>query len=149
MQIIYNSLTGKDITNNYTCDKCNSIISVSKGEMFTGYLGDHYFKCPVCGKYTVAETLNSVQKAEDIIYPVSFHNYIRDCDCTPYSCTDADVNGLIQDIFKDGFDSVKMNMAEFGDTMVLAIEDGVDNNDKPVYKLYVCKDVDTTTCTES
>lgn len=146
MQIIYNSLTGKDTTNNYTCDKCNSIISVSKGEMFTGYLGDRYFKCPVCGKYTVAETPDDVQKAEDIVYPFSFFNYVKDCDYTPSTCTDADVNELIQDVFKDDFVSVKMNMAEFGDTMVLAIEDGVDENNKPVYQLYVCKDVDVTSC---
>ena len=146
MQIVYNSLTEKEASNNYTCNICESIIKVSNGEMFTGYLGDRYFKCPVCGKYTVAEEPEEFQKAKDVVYPFSFYNYVK--DCTPSPCTDATVNELIQDVFKDGFDTVKMNMAEFGDTMVLAIEDEISGNDSPTYQLYVCKNVDTTTCTK-
>ena len=147
MQIIYNSLTEKkEASNNYTCNICNSIIKVSNGELFTGYLGDKYFKCPVCGKYTMAVSLNNYQKAEDVVYPFSFRNYVG--EYTPSHCTDADTNKLIQDVFKDDFDEVKMNMTEFGDTMVLAIEDDFDDNGKPVYQLYVCKNVDTTACTK-
>ena len=146
MQIVYNSLTEKADFSNYTCDICNSIIKVSSEEMFTGYLGDKYFKCPVCGKYTVAESPDNLQKAEDIVYPYSFYNYTK--NCTPVACTDADVNRLIRDVFEGDFDTEKMNIVEFGNTMVLAIEDGVDDDSKPVYQLYVCKNVDTTSCTK-
>lgn len=147
MQIIYNSLTKKDSVHNYTCRKCKSIINVSKSEMFTGYLGDSYFRCPVCEKYTIAESPENYQKAGDIVYPFSFYNYIN--DNTPATCTDADINKLIEDVFKDDFIEVKMNMVEFGDTLVLAIEDDDDINDKPTYQLYVCKNFDITTCVEN
>lgn len=146
MQIVYNSLTEKEAANNYTCNICESIIKVSNGEMFTGYLGDKYFKCPVCGKYTVTEEPEEYQKAKDVVYPFSFYKYVSDHKPTP--CTDVTVNELIQDVFKDDFDTVKMNMSEFGDTMVLAIEDETDDEDKPTYQLYICKNVDTTTCTK-
>ena len=146
MQIIYNGLTEEKNSSDYTCNICNSVIRVSNGELFTGYLGDRYFKCPVCGKYTMAVSPNNYQKAEDVVYPFSFRNYIG--EYTPSHCTDADINKLIQDVFKDGFDTVEMNMAEFGDTMVLAIKDDFDDNGKPVYQLYVCKNVDTTACTK-
>lgn len=146
MQIVYNGLTEEEATNNYTCDYCNSIIKVSNGEMFTGYLGDKYFQCPVCGKYVIAMSPDSYQRAEDVVYPTSFYQYVY--DYAPQSCTDADVNKLIEDVFKDDFDTVKMNISEFGDTMVLAIEDGLDENGRDVYQLYICKNIDTTTCTK-
>lgn len=146
MQIVYNSLTEKADFSNYTCDICNSIIKVSSEEMFTGYLGDKYFKCPVCGKYTVAESPDNLQKAEDVVYPYSFYNYTK--NYTPAACTDANVNKLIRDVFEGDFDTVKMNIVEFGNTMVLAIEDGVDDDSKSVYQLYICKNVDTTSCTK-
>lgn len=146
MQIVYNSLTEKEASNNYTCNICESIIKVSNGEMFTGYLGDRYFKCPVCGKYTVAEEPDKYQEAKDVVYPYSFHNYIS--DYKPVPCTDATINELIQDVFKDDFDAVKMNTAEFGDTMVLAVEDGVGNDGTTIYRLYICKNSDVTLCTK-
>ena len=145
MQIVYNGLKGKT-SNNYTCRKCNSIINVSKGEMFIGYLGDSYFRCPVCGKYIIAESFDGYQKAEDIVYPFSFYNYTS--DYTSSVCTDSDINEMIKDVFKDGLEEMKMNIVEYGDTMVLAIEDGVDEDGKPIYQLYVCKNSDTTTCTK-
>ena len=145
MQVIYNSLTGKDTTNSYTCDKCGSIISVSKGEMFTGYLGNKYFKCPVCGKYTMAEQTEDYQKIKDIVYPYSFYNYVK--DFTTLQATDKDINAMIKDVFRDGLEPMKMNMVQYGDAMVLAIEHDV-SDDKPSYELYVCKCLDTTTCTE-
>ena len=86
------------------------------------------------------------QRAEDVVYPFSFRNYIGEYN--PSHCTDADVNKLIQDVFENGFDTVKMSIAEFGDTMVLAIEDDYVDDNKPVYQLYVCKNVDTTACTK-
>lgn len=146
MQIVYNSLTEKEAANNYTCNICESIIKVSNGEMFTGYLGDRYFKCPVCGKYTAAEEPDEYQKAKDVVYPFSFYNYISDYKPTP--CTNTTINELIQDVFKDDFDTVKMNTAEFGDTMVLAVEDELDNEGKTIYRLYVCKNSDVTICTK-
>lgn len=146
MQIVYNALTEEEATDNYTCDFCNSIIKISDGEMFTGYLGDKYFKCPVCGKYPIAKSPRDFQKAKDVVYPFSFYKYIS--NYTPQPCTDVDVNKLIKDVFKDDFDAVKMNISEFGDTMVLAIEDGVDDKNKTLYKLYVCKNVDETSCTK-
>lgn len=147
MQIIYNGLTEEKNSSDYTCNICNSVIRVSNGELFTGYLGDRYFKCPVCGRYTVAVSPEDYQRVEDVVYPFSFRNYVGEYN--PSHCTDADVNGLIQDVFKNDFETVKMNIAEFGDTMVLAIEDDwSDDNNKPVYQLYVCKNVDTTTCTK-
>lgn len=146
VQIVYNGLTEKEATNNYTCDICNSIIKLSDGEMFTGYLGDKYFRCPVCEKFTMAKSPSDFQKAEDVVYPFSFYKYVN--DYTPQPCTDAGVNKLIEEVFESDFVTVKMNAAEFGDTMVLAIEDGVDDKDRPLYKLYVCKNLDETSCTK-
>ena len=156
MEVIFNAFKDKpvDHLNEYTCEKCGSILRVSPNETFVGFMGDVYFNCPVCGDNSLAYETDGYEEDYHIAYPRSFYYHTHSPNSSNiHECSEAEVNGMVQKLIEqEGYcnsrSKIRMDMAQMGDTVVLILEDDViddhlDNpNGKGTYRVLICRNCD-------
>ena len=153
MEIVFNALEKKPVSRakEYTCEKCGSRIKVLPEETFRGFMGDVYFKCPVCFDNSLAYETEDFEDSSCVNYPRSFYYHTNRRAPEVHECNEAEINGMIQDLIERNAyctEKSRMDIAQMGDTTIFIVEDDVidDEGDNPnglgAYHIYVCRNCD-------
>lgn len=78
MKVVENNLKRKTkFPVKITCEKCGSILEIDKEDVFYGYLGLSYVKCPVCGEKTETylDDLDIHVTRDNVVFPDHFYYF--------------------------------------------------------------------------
>ena len=142
MRVIHNNLEiPKEIkrpkTYECACEHCNSVIEVEPSDLYEGWLGAYFFTCPVCGKESMADTVDSELPTKDNIeFPKHFNK--SSVDNGAVDIKDEEIQDYIRSLCNKLWN--KTNEREYMMTgtgnMVVFVENYAADG---VYKVTVCK----------
>lgn len=103
----YNNIVKKQYPRKVICDQCQSELEYEESDMFIGWLGAAYIKCPCCGRDFMIDDEDGITLTVDNIeFPTHFHHTCEETgavDC----CNNKEVKKYIReaiDYFRDNKD---------------------------------------------